>query len=109
MTSPTKLTARKWKEIARRILYGFSEDRLATIAGGVTFFGLLAVFPGIAGLISLYGLFADPAVVRGYLNNLSGVLPEGGMQIIGDQIDRLTSQSTHTLSFATIAGLCISF
>jgi membrane protein len=48
--------------IAFRVFHGISEDRVTTISGGVTFFVLLALFPGLAGLISLYGLFSD----RGY-------------------------------------------
>jgi membrane protein len=107
-TSPTQIPAAGWKDIARRIFFGISEDRVLAIAGGVTFFVLLAIFPGVAGLISLYSLFSDPAAVAGHLNSLSGVLPEGGMQIIRDQIDRLTSQPRQTLGLAMIAGLAIS-
>ena len=36
------------------------EDRLLAIAAGVVFYGLLAMFPTITALVSLYGLFADP-------------------------------------------------
>jgi membrane protein len=107
-TSPTQIPAAGWKDIARRIFSGISEDRVLAIAGGVTFFVLLAIFPGIAGLISLYGLFSDPSAVAKHLNSLSGVLPEGGMQIIRDQVDRLTSQPSQTLGLAMIAGLAIS-
>jgi membrane protein len=69
---------------------------------------VLALFPGVAGLISLYGLFADSSSIGQHLETLSGVLPEGGTQIIGDQIQRLTSQPRQKLGFAMIAGLVIS-
>ena len=87
---------------------GISEDRIVAISAGVTFFVLLALFPGIAGLISLYGIFADSSSIGQHLEALSGVLPEGATQVIGDQIQRLTSQPPQKLGFAMIAGLVIS-
>jgi membrane protein len=72
-----------WQDVALRIFHGFSEDRIATISGGVTFFVLLALFPGLAGLISLYGLIADSSTVGQHLSNLEGVLPEGGCKSCG--------------------------
>jgi membrane protein len=79
-----------------------------TISGGVTFFVLLALFPGLAGLISLYGLFADSTTIAQHLNSLDGILPEGGMQILRDQLQQLTSQPPQKLGFATLASLAIS-
>jgi membrane protein len=106
--APTEIPPRGWKDIAWRVYAGISEDRIVTISAGVTFFVLLAIFPGIAGLIALYGLFADPAAVAQHLNALSGVLPQGGMQVIGDQIQRVTSQPPQRLGFALFLGLAIS-
>lgn len=97
-----------WKDIAYRIYQAISEDRIVVISAGVTFFVLLALFPGIAGLISLYGLFADSSSIAQHLATLSGVLPEGAIQIIGDQIQRLTSQPAQKLGFAMIGGLAIA-
>ena len=41
------------------------------------FFALLAVFPGIAAIVSLYGLFADASTIGKHLSVLSGFLPDG--------------------------------
>ncbi len=79
-----------------------------TLSGGVTFFVLLALFPGLAGLISLYGLFADSGTIGQHLGSLQGILPEGGMQILRDQLQQLTSQPPRKLGFATAASLAIS-
>jgi membrane protein len=53
------------------------------MSGGVTFFVILALFPGLAGLISLYGLFADSNTVGRHLSSLDGVLPEGACKSSG--------------------------
>jgi membrane protein len=78
------------------------------MSGGVTFFVLLALFPGLAGLISLYGLVADSSTVTQHLKSLTGILPEGGVQILRDQLQQLTSQPAQKLGFATLASLVIS-
>ncbi len=106
--TPAQIPPAGWRDVALRVFHGISENRITTISGGVTFFVLLALFPGLAGLISLYGLFADSTTVAQHLNSLDGILPEGGMQILRDQLQQLTSQPPQKLGFATLASLAIS-
>ena len=106
--SPAEIGVAGWKDIAYRIYQGISEDRIVAISAGVTFFVILALFPGIAGLISLYGMVADVSAVGHHLDTLAGIMPEGGTQVIGDQIARLTAQPAQKLGFATIVSLAIS-
>jgi membrane protein len=106
--TPAQIPPAGWRDVGLRVFHGISEDRITTISGGVTFFVLLALFPGLAGLISLYGLFADSTTVAQHLNSLDGILPEGGIQILRDQLEQLTSQPPHKLGFATLASLAIS-
>jgi membrane protein len=106
--APTDIPAKGWRDVLMRVFHGISEDRITTISGGVTFFVLLALFPGLAGLISLYGLFADSSTIAQHLNSVEGILPEGGMQILRDQLQQLTSQPPQKLGLATIASLAVS-
>jgi membrane protein len=106
--SPTEMPPAGWRDVVMRVFHGITEDRITTIAGGVTFFVLLALFPGLAGLISLYGLFADSGSIAQHLDSLAGIMPEGGLQIVRDQLQMLTSQPPQKLGFATAAGLAIS-
>jgi uncharacterized BrkB/YihY/UPF0761 family membrane protein len=64
---------------------------VVSIAAGVTFFALLAMFPAIAALVSIYGIFADPGTIRVHLDDLSSVLPCGAIEVIGDQLTRVAS------------------
>jgi membrane protein len=106
--NPAEIPAKGWKDILLRIYHGIGEDRIVAIAAGVTFFTLLALFPGIAGLIALYGLYADAHSIGQHLNAITGILPEGGIQIVRDQIERLTSQPPQRLGLATVVGLGVS-
>src|SRR3954469_13278300 len=106
--SPLELPAKGWKDIIVRIYRGISEDRILAIAAGVTFYVLLAIFPGVAGLVSLYSLFADPATIAGHLNSVAGILPEGGLQIIREQLESLTAQPAPKLGLAMLVSLALA-
>lgn len=103
--TPSQIPARGWKDILWRVYDNIGRDRVMTIAAGVTFYSILALFPAIAALVSLYSLFADPATISSHLNSLSGVMPGGGVEVISDQLKRLTSQHNGALGLATIIGL----
>jgi membrane protein len=45
----------------------------------VTFYALLALFPAIAALVSIYGLFADPTNIEQQLDSVSAMLPGGAV------------------------------
>jgi membrane protein len=66
---------------------------------------LLALFPGLAGLISLYGLVADSGTIGQHLSNLEGILPEGGLQILRDQLQQLASQRPRNLILPPLPAL----
>jgi membrane protein len=55
---------RAWFEIVRLLYSAIGEHRVVSIAAGVTFFSLLAIFPAIAALVSIYGIFADPPTYK---------------------------------------------
>jgi membrane protein len=107
-TSPSEIPARGWKDILLRVYEGISEDRILANAAAVTFYTLLALFPGIAALVSIYGLFADPGSIGNQLDAASGILPGGAVDVIRDQLTRLTSQGGTTLGISFVIGLIIS-
>jgi membrane protein len=106
--TPSQIPARGWWQIAKRTAAEVSRDRVMTEAAGVTFYALLAIFPALASLISLYGLVADPATVSEHLSSLEGVLPGGGIDIIREQVQTLTSGPPKALGFGAILGLATS-
>jgi len=105
---PKDIPPRGWWEILKRTVSEISNDRVLTEAAGVTFYTLLALFPAIAALISIYGLFADPATISEHLSALGSVVPGGGMEIVNDQVQRITAKGSTTLGFGAIFGLAVS-
>jgi membrane protein len=106
--TPSEIPARGWWQVAKRTLSQASEDRLLTEAAGITFYTLLALFPAIGALVSLYALVADPTTIQGHLEALGGVIPGGGMDIINEQVSRVAQTAQGTLGFGVIAGLLVS-
>jgi len=99
---------RDWFEIAGLLYSRISEHRVVSIAAGVTFFTLLAIFPAIAALVSIYGIFADPTVIQEHLNDLSSLLPGGAIEVIGDQLQRVSSGGKTALGMTFLVTLAIS-
>ena len=97
-----------WKTILWRLYERSNDDRLLATAGGVVFFGLLAVFPAVTALVSSYGLFADPATIGSNLQTLALMLPEGSFQIVQDQIARVLTKGTGALGGTFLFGLALA-
>src|SRR3954453_9605774 len=55
--SPFAIPWAGWKDIFWRTYQRIDDDRLLATAGGVVFFGLLAIFPAVTALVPAYGLF----------------------------------------------------
>jgi len=106
--APSEIPAHGWWAIANRVAGNISKDRLLTEAAAITFYALLALFPALAAMVSLYGLFADPATISDNLNAVSGVVPSGGMQIITDQVHSLASSGGKALGFGAVLGIATS-
>jgi membrane protein len=97
-----------WKGILLRVYASIAEDRVLAVAGGATFYSILALFPAIAALISLYGLFADPGDVERQVNAMSGFLPGGAIDVIGGQLHRLAANGKGALGVGFFVGLAIA-
>ena len=107
-TIPAERAPRGWWDFVLRLYDGFDRDRILMNAAAVTFYVLLALFPAIAALVSIYGLFADPHSIAKQLDTLSGIMPGGGMTVIRDQLTRLTSTGGGSLTIGFIIGLVVS-
>ena len=102
------MPVRGWKDILLRIWKNIGKDRVVVVAAGVTFYSILALFPAIAALVALYGLFADPAAITSHLDSIAGVVPGGAIEVMRDQITRVASQGRTTLGVTFIVSLLVS-
>jgi len=107
-TSPIQMPPQAWKLVAQRTWRAFNADQIPAVAGGVTFFSLLALFPALGAFVSLYGLVSNVEDERRQIIALGGVLPSGAVTVIGDQMTRLITTNHGHLGVAFVTGLLIS-
>ncbi|OHV18666.1 YihY/virulence factor BrkB family protein [Rhizobium sp. RMa-01] len=96
------------RDVFWRVYHEVLNDRVTLIAAGVTFYLLLALFPAMAALVSLYGLVADPVTISEHLGELAGLLPPGAFDLIADQIKELVSKRDSALGITFFVGLGIA-
>ena len=106
-TSPHQIPMPGWKDILVRSWSEVSENNIFLAAGGVTYAVLVALFPGLAALVSIYGLLLDPSQVEKQVAALSHVFPPESAQMIGDELQKLVSASQGSLSIS--AGVALVF
>jgi membrane protein len=96
-----------WKQVLLNTWQETGRDRLTAVAAGVVFYALLAIFPAITAFVSLYGLIANQDTISEHISLLSYLLPEGGLEIVRDQIDRIAAKGAG-LSFGFVFGLAVA-
>lgn len=102
------IPVRGWREILSRVKADLGRDHFSIIAAGVAFFALLALFPGLAALVSLYGLISDPLEVQAQLAMVSGLMPPAAYRIIETQLQSIARQSGGSLGFGFFGGLLLT-
>jgi membrane protein len=107
-THPLQIPWRGWYDILWRTYREINSDRLLSIAGGVSFFALLAIFPAITALVSAYGLFFSPSTITNNLSLMSDVVPENVLSIIHEQATHIASNSGGALSTGIAIGILAS-
>jgi membrane protein len=105
---PGEIPPHGWIDILRRSWGEISDANLFLVAGGVTYAILLALFPGLAALVSIYGLVLNPEQVEKQVSALSGVLPEQSRQLLADELHQLISTSGGALGFSAAFGLLLA-
>ena len=103
--APQEIPPAGWWEILKRTAFLCVKNRLMAEAGAVTFYSLLAVFPALTALVSLYGLFADPAAIARLIDQASVIMPSGGVELLRGQLDALVKNSPKGLSLGVGIGL----
>ena len=105
---PTEIPARGWIQVAKRGWKEAKADQVPLLAAGVAFYAFLAIFPGLIAVVSIYGLFADPATITNQLNSLTAALPDQARQVITDQLTALTTRGRQTLGIGLILSVVIA-
>jgi membrane protein len=79
----------------KRTLSEFSEDNLSDWAAALTYYGVLAMFPALIALVSLVGLFGNPASTTKTLTQIvTKIGPASAAQTLSGPIQSITSNQS---------------
>ena len=85
-------------ELTHKLYLRLLSHNLPSVAASAAFFVVLAIFPGMAALVSLYGLVGNPADIGTFIDNLGEVVPHDVIQLIHNQFIQIMSRPTTNLS-----------
>lgn len=101
---PRDFSRPAWGDVLRRVKSSTSEDNLSLVAAGAAFYALLAIFPALAALVAIYGLFTDPATVTQQLDRVADIIPDEARMILESQLQRVASAGSTALSIGAAAS-----
>ena len=99
-----KPTWAEWKDVLKRVKTEMAEDNLSLVAAGAAFYALLGIFPALAALVALYGLFTDPATVGAQMDRAADVMPEEARSVIAAQLERVASAGGTALGIGAVVS-----
>ncbi|WP_338411017.1 MULTISPECIES: YihY/virulence factor BrkB family protein [Pseudoalteromonas] len=105
---PVHIPLLGWWDITKRIFTQLSRDNLSLVAAGVAFYALLAIFPALAALVSVYAYFASPTDIGTHLSQVIALLPESTGELILSQIASIAQKSSTSLSLSAISTLILT-
>jgi membrane protein len=106
--TPRQIPRQGWREILGRTWKETQKDNVDIISAGVAFYALLAIFPAIAAMISIYGLVADPGLVQQQISNLKGIMPAEALTIVESQLSDVAEGAGGALTIGVIGGVLVS-
>lgn len=107
-TNPKEIPSRGWRDILMRVWQNLGRDNTSLVAAGIGLNALLAVFPALAVLVSVYGMFAYPGDVARDLGPFLSILPSDASKLLTDQLQTLTTPKNHTLGFGAVVATIVA-
>jgi membrane protein len=101
---PSEIPPRGWFAILKRVKAEVKEDNVTLLAAGVAFYAMLAIFPAIIAVVTVYGMVADPAQVQSQVGEFAKSLPSGADELLTGQLENVTQAGRQSLSI----GLAVS-
>ena len=103
--SPAQIPAKGWRDVLVRLKQDVKEDQVGLIAAGVAFFAMLALFPTLIALISIYGLVVGPDQAADQARQLTDVMPREAADLIGTQLTEVARASSGAKLTSLVLGI----
>ncbi|HEX9446210.1 MAG TPA: YihY/virulence factor BrkB family protein [Candidatus Binatia bacterium] len=106
---PTEIPAPGWRDVFVRVKNNVAEHNISIVAAGVAFYVFLSLFPGLAAMVSLYGLITDPAGLQNHMSAIEQVLPPDAAALINSELQRIAQAGRdRRLGWGVAAGILLA-
>ncbi len=105
---PSQIPLLGWRDILLRVYFKLDNANISILSAGVAFYAMLAIFPALTAIVSIYALLADPADVHRQFDALSGILPLQAREILSQQLASLAARSQQRLGIGLLVGLGVA-
>jgi membrane protein len=105
---PAAIPGKGYLEILLRVIQRVVKDQLSLLSAGIAFYGMLALFPALAALVALGGVFVDPSQIVTQLETFLTALPDAAREIVQGQIVELATADGDALSIAALIALAVA-
>lgn len=92
----------------RRAYAVATSDKISLTAAGCAFYAMLALFPSLSLLVSVYGIWFDPVTVEPQLDILRRILPEITFELIAQRVHQLVTTPRPTLGLGVALSLLVA-
>jgi membrane protein len=105
---PGEIPARGWWSVLRRVWREAGSDNVSMSAASCGFFALLAIFPALSVLISLYGLVFDPVSVERQLEGVRDFVPPTAFEMIATRVHDLVTTTNSKLGWSLAFSVALA-
>ena len=91
--------------VAKAVIGRLREHHMPMIAGSLSYYAFLAIFPAAIAAISIYGLVLDPADLTSQIEDITSALPETTAEFVGDQLTELVEPSGSGLGLTAVISI----
>ncbi|HVT20452.1 MAG TPA: YhjD/YihY/BrkB family envelope integrity protein, partial [Mycobacteriales bacterium] len=94
-----------WKQVLARVRHQMSNTNIAMLAAGSAFWAFLALFPAVIAIVTVWGLFADPASVTHAVSKLGSSVSPNTKASLSSWMNQIVSAHGGTLRVALVVSL----
>jgi membrane protein len=91
--------------VLKRVKAEVKDDNVSLLAAGVAFYAMLAIFPAIIAVVTVYGMVADPDQVKTQVGEFAKSLPSGADQLLTKQLTDVANAGRQALSIGLVLSL----
>jgi membrane protein len=102
---PTDIDKHSWRDVLKRAFQQIKHDNLTDRAASLTYYGVLAIFPGLLVVVAILGLLGNDTTQQ-LLNNIGHIAPGGVKSFLSQVIQQ--AQNRGSAGLAAVIGLVIA-